>query len=67
MGNVTNMRRTVLPHELFDIVEMYMHGELEALNVLALHKKKGLIQYSAGFVPESMSANDSTFDDLRRF
>lgn len=58
---VLDMQRSILPAELFQLIEWYMNGECDSINVLVLHKRRGVIQYSAGAVPRIISANDSNF------
>lgn len=59
--SIIEMQRTILPLELFQMIEWYMNGECDSINVLVLHKRRGVVQYSAGAVPRIISANDSNF------
>jgi hypothetical protein len=59
---VQELRRTILPWQIFEMIESYMNGEAEAINILLLHKTKGVLQFTAGAAPEKVSANDTVFD-----
>lgn len=64
--NVQQMRRTVLPKEIFDVIEGYMMGDYESLYVIARHKNGSVARLSAGAIPEFISSNDSTFTKENR-
>ena len=48
MGTVTPIRRTVLPEEVFNAIEKYMHGEYVSLYILALDVDGNIEQVTAG-------------------
>ena len=66
MSVVREIRRTVLPKDIYDLIEAYMFGDITALHVIALSKNDQIISVSAGAVPDYIAANDSTPDEIAR-
>lgn len=63
--NVSELRNTVLPREIFDVIEGYMMGDYTTLHVIAIHKNRNVVRLSAGCIPEFISANDTKFGNAK--
>lgn len=61
MSSVREIRKTVLPNDIFKMIEAYMHGDIVALHIIAVTKDQKVIRTSAGDIPEYISANDTNF------
>lgn len=59
MTNVIQMRREVLPYNVFKMIEDYMHGDLITLHIVGVTNSGQVINTSAGDVPAVMSKHDS--------
>lgn len=59
MSQIHEIRRTVLPKDIFDLIEGYMLGDIVALHVIAVTKQQKVVRYSAGAIPDYIAANDS--------
>lgn len=59
MGNVLEFRRTVLPEDVFEVIEGYMMGKYTSIHILAVDRNDDIVQVTAGDVPEVMSRYDS--------
>lgn len=67
MQGVREIRRTVLPKDVFELVEGYMLGNIKTLHMIAVTKNDQIIRVSAGAIPDFIAANDSTPAEMARF
>ena len=66
MGSIKEIRRTVLPKDVFDLIEGYMLGKLKTLHIIAVSKKGAVVRVSAGAIPDYIAANDSSAAEIAR-
>ena len=58
-SNVIPIRREVLPNNIFQVIEDFMHGKLVSIHILGVTTDGRIINTSAGDVPEVMHKHDS--------
>lgn len=67
MDGVREIRRTVLPQDVFELVEGYMLGTIKTLHMIAVTKNGQIIRVSAGSIPDYIAANDSSAAEIAKF
>lgn len=67
MEGVREIRRTVLPQDVFELIEGYMLGTIKTLHLIAVTKNDRIIRVSAGAIPDFIAANDSTPAEIARY
>lgn len=55
MDNVQPLRKTVLPQDLYNVIEKFMFGELISLQITAMTNAKKIKHFSFGFTPEPLA------------
>lgn len=60
------IRKTVLPKDVFDLIEGYMFGDIKTLHIIAVTKSDKVLRVSTGVVPEFFAANDSSSEEIAR-
>jgi hypothetical protein len=66
MEGVREIRRTVLPRDVFELIEGYMMGEIKTLHIVAVSRKGTVVRVSTGAIPEYIAANDSSPAEIAR-
>lgn len=56
--NVVPLRRSVLPQNIFDLVERFMLGDLEAIHIIGVTVGGEVVSTSAGKVPSMVERLD---------
>lgn len=59
MATITNIRRTVLPENVFNAINKYMHGDYVSLHILAVDAHGSIEQITAGHIPETIKNHDT--------
>lgn len=54
MSSITEIRKTVLPRELYEVIERFMFGEIVSLQITAMTNTRQIKHYSFGFTPEAI-------------
>lgn len=55
MGTVTQIRRDILPKELYELIERFMFGEILSLQITTLSTKMEIGHYSFGNTPRPLA------------
>lgn len=58
-SNVIPLRRDVLPDNIFQAIDDYMHGRLTCIHIIGITSDGQIINTCAGDVPEVIRNNDS--------
>lgn len=58
-SNIIPLRRDVLPANIFQAIDDYMHGRLTCIHIIGITHDGQIINTSAGDVPDVMRQNDS--------
>lgn len=66
MTGIKEIQRTVLPKDVFDLIEGYMMGEVKTLHIIAVTRKGSILRVSTGAIPDFIAANDTSSAEIAR-
>ena len=58
-SKIIPIRRDVLPENIFNVIDGYMHGTIKAIHIIAVTDKDEIITSSAGAIPPALSRWDT--------